>query len=209
MALLATGCGGLNVRAVALKQANSEVNPSVVRIETLPADGDGVRYALVLLKADSAFNVLCARVPYRRGRASRDCHSRYESMAVALDVGNNVTSPGNVCCKSGISASQLDAIARARRVNSVLHDFPYFPGWPFPCSIPRRNSSASGRAGKCYTIAQPWNHVRYVNFTQYWKRSTGRWGEDHWIVTFGPTGRVESISHPSRFSSRDIRRLLR
>lgn len=203
VALLAAGCGGPNVRAIALKQSRGEVHPRVVRVEKVPANPiDGVSYALALVKADSAFGLRCLPVPEH---GSRICHPHYAVIPVALNGGDNVTDPGAVSGKFGVTASQLAAIAKARQANPRFSRFPDIPGWTQPCTIPRLSGGTI--SASCTTSAQPPGHVRYVNFFEYWKVNQG-WDSDHWIVTFNSDGAVRSIRYAPRLTNADVRRLL-
>jgi hypothetical protein len=204
LAIFGAGCGGPNARAIALKQASKELHPRVLRIETVPPNPvDGVSYALALVKADSAFGLRCLPVP---GHGSRICHPHYAVIPVALNGGDNVTDPGAVSGKFGLTGSQVAAIAKARKANPRFSRFPDIPGWTRACTIPRLTGGTI--SGNCDTEAQPPSHVRYVNFYEYWKVKHG-WKQDHWIVTFNRDGSVRSIHYMPRLTPAEILRLLK
>jgi hypothetical protein len=187
-----------------LRQAKGESHPRIVLIEHEPPNPvDGVSWALVLMKADSAFHLLCGPVP---DHGSRICRPHYAVVPVALDVGNNVATPGDVAGKFGLTGTQVTAIARARRARPQLERFPTIPGWPLDCVIPLRNGRTT--SGYCRTDANPPRHVRYVDFTESWKLRD-HWQEDHWIVTFTREGRVRSVGHQPHFTPQEVHRLLR
>jgi hypothetical protein len=185
-----SGWVSIDVRAIALRQVPAASNPRIVRIVDLPPDGDGVRYALVVIRADSEFHIGCDNV---RGTHHGRCDAHYAVVAVALNEGNYVAWPG-MAFKHGLTGAQLAAIARARHANRQFRRFTNIPNWQFPCAIPRRDAPGGTVAGSCTTEASPANHVGAVTFEQNWKQN-GLYNYDRWIVRFDHKRRVRSITH--------------
>lgn len=209
----ATGCGaGPNVRAIALKSVPAGSHPRIVRIVDMPPDMDNLRIALVLLRFKKPLHALCvqAKPPIHLSRSLRVCHPHFRVIPIALNVGNNIASPGDVLGKFVVSGSQVLAIDRARRARPDLTRFPDFEGWGNnQCTIPNPLGEPPGTTvhGNCWTDAQPPAQVRYVDFAEDW-RANDSWHEDHWLVTFNSDGRVQSVRHlPTTVD--EIRRLLR
>jgi hypothetical protein len=95
----------------------------------------------------------------------------------------------------GMTASEIAAIARARRASPRLGIFPDAVGLSLRCAIPRGGTQlAPGRTltGICSTEVLPSNHVRRVDFIEMWGGSFGS-GTAGWVVTLSRRGRVRSV----------------
>ncbi|HJU37738.1 MAG TPA: hypothetical protein VJ716_10020 [Gaiellaceae bacterium] len=94
-----------------------------------------------------------------------------------------------------ISASQIAAIAAARRADPLFSLFPDFTGEIVRCSIPRGTPAHGTIAGTCSTNTVPFRHVRRVELVEHWPLSerSGTRNKAGWVVALGRDGGVRSI----------------
>jgi hypothetical protein len=191
-ACLIAGCGGASLRQVAQqdsKELLGEPHPQVVRTETVRIV-DGAREAVVQMHGHFTIIPNCPAVAAPAKSRCHTLHPRYVVLTFSLP--NPKSSQGY----STTSASQIAAIARARRAQPQLAIFPDFTSEVVRCAIPRGSPPGGAIAGTCVTYALPYRHVKRVEFIEHWPQSqpSGSRNKAGWLVTFSRDGRVRSIS---------------
>jgi hypothetical protein len=190
-ACLIAGCGGTSLQQVARqdsKERLGEPHPQIVRTETVRIV-DGEREAVVQMHGHFAIIPNC---PFVADPAKNRCHTLHPRYVVlTFSLPNPKSSRGY----STTSASQIAAIARARRAQPQLAIFPDFNGEVVRCAIPRGSPPGGTIPGTCVTYALPYKHGKRVEFIEHWPQSqpSGSRNKAGWVVTLNRGGRVRSI----------------
>jgi hypothetical protein len=189
---VAAAYGRPSLQAVARKEARYFGDPTatITRIEKVRIFGarpGHARWAMIRMEGRRAFRVGCPRPgPGVPG----PCGAHF------LEVGVDLANPKNVMAW-GLTASEVSAIARARRASHWFRIFPDTTGLYLRCPIPRGGTqlpTTGDLTGTCSTAAEPSNHVRRVEFIETFRLSPrGRSSEADWVVTLQRDGRVQSI----------------
>ena len=187
---LVAGCGGSSIQTIAHAQAKyfGDPNAAITRIETVRLVGalpGHRRWTMIQMKGRHAFRVGCPRSgPAPPG----PCAAHY------LEVGVDLANHGKVMYW-GLTASEVSAIARARRASPRFRIFPDAMGLYLRCAIPRGGTQLPPDrplTGICSTEVAPNNHVRRVAFIETWGGGIGA-NTAGWIVTLSRSGRVQSV----------------
>lgn len=188
---VAAAYGGSSIQTLAHQQAKYFGDPqaAITRIETVRIFGarpGHSRWTMIQMKGSHAFRVGCPRPgPGIPG----PCGARY--LEVGVDLANH-----KVGLDWGLTASEVSAIARARKASWLFKIFPDTPGLYLHCAISRGGLHLPA-AGTCSTVAEPSNHVRRVEFVETWRnRGHARTNKAGWVVTLSRSGHVQSV-HPT------------
>lgn len=184
--------GGFSLQSIAHKEAkyHGDAHAAITRIETVRIWGTRqghARWAMIRMKGPHAFRVGCPRPgPGVPG----PCGAHY--LEVGVDLANH-----KVGLDWGLTASEVSAIAKARKASHWLRIFPDTPALYVQCAIQRGGLQLRPNrplTGTCSTVATPSNHVRRVEFVQTWRLPpSSRLNKASWIVTLGRHGRIKSI----------------
>lgn len=159
----------------------------VERVRLPDADPAHRRWIMIQLKSRRAFDVGC---PSSRPGPQGGCGAHY------LEIG---VRPGDdqFGLMWGLTASEVSAIARARRASRSLRIFPDTPALHIRCTIPRggpRLPTSRSITGTCTTVVEPSNHVRRVTFYEDFRLTPhSPSNEAGWVVKLDRSGRVRSI----------------
>jgi len=185
-----------SLQSIAHQQAKyfGDAHAVITRIETVRIWGarpGHARWAMIRMKGHHAFRVGC---PHPGPGPSGSCGAHY--LEVGVDLANH--NPGLFW---GLTASEVSAIAQARKASALFRIFPDTPALYLRCAIPRGGSQIVGRphnsrrlTGTCSTVVEPSSHVRQVTFVETFRLSpSSKTTEAGWVVTLSRHGRVKSI----------------
>ena len=184
--------GGFSLQSIAHKEAKyfGDAHAVISRIETVRIWGarpGHARWAMIRMKGRHAFRVGC---PHPGPGPSGPCGAHY--LEVGVDLANH-----KVGLFWGLTASEVSAIARARKASARFRIFPDTPALYLRCAIPRGGEqlpSSRSLTGTCSTVAEPSSHVRRVTFVETFRLSpSSKPSEAGWVVKLGRHGRVKSI----------------
>lgn len=195
-ACLIAGCGGASLGQVARqdsKELLGDPHPQVMRTETVRIV-DGAREGVVQMRGHFTIIPNCPFVAAPSKNRCHTLHPRYVVLTFSLP------DPKSSQGYSTTSASQIAAIARARRVQPQFAVFPDFNSEVVRCAIPRGSPPGGTIAGTCVTYALPYKHAMRVELIEHWPQSqpSGNRNKGGWIVTLGRDGRVRSVKVTGR-----------
>jgi hypothetical protein len=181
-----------SLQSIAHKQAKyfGDAHAVITRIETVRIRGarpGHARWAMIRMKGHHAFQVGC---PHPGPGPAGPCGAHY--LEVGVDLANHTSG-----LFWGLTASEVSAIARARKASARFRIFPDTPALYLRCAIPRGGSQmphSRRLTGTCSTVAEPSSHVRQVTFVETFRLSaSSKPSEAGWVVTLDRHGRVKSI----------------
>ena len=188
---VAAAYGGSSLRAIARQQAAYFGDPhaTITRVETVRIRGarpGHARWTMIQMKGRRSFRVGC---PSPGPGPAGPCHAHY--LEVGIDLANH--KPGLAW---GLTASEVSAIAEARRASSRFRIFPDTPALYLRCAIPQGGMHVGALIGTCSTVTLPDNRVKRVKFVETWSPKGGASGPPmtaSWVVTLRRKGRVKAI----------------
>jgi hypothetical protein len=148
-ACLATGCGGASLRQVAQRDSKEllgDPHPQILQTETVRIV-DGARETVVQLHGHFTIIPNCPVLAASSKNRCQTLHPHY----VVLTFG--LPDPKSAQGFATTSASQIAAIARARRAQPRLAVFPDFDSEVVRCAVPRGSPPGGTIAGTCVTYA--------------------------------------------------------